>query len=99
MGWIVAGILFAVVLWIGSFLIGLFGAIWPYLLGGTILLFGGTILYCLGCVLFPNFWASKERKKHLREMEDKIDELNLDNPLDYESKELLKMIEEKENMI
>ena len=39
MGWIVAEILFAVGLWIGSLIIGLFDAIWPYLLGGTILLF------------------------------------------------------------
>ena len=40
MQWIFVGILIAFGIWIGGLLIGVLGAIWPYLLGGTVLIFG-----------------------------------------------------------
>ena len=84
MGWIVAGILFAVGLSIGSILIGLFGVIWPYLLGGT-------IVYFVWSFLYYKFYGENLRQKREERLFKKIrlEEPILENVSDEELMELI----------
>lgn len=95
MNWIGVGILLAIGLWLGSLLIGLIEAVWPFLLGGTIIYF---LVVGLKPILFP-LAGTSYTKEEVKEMEDRLDALGIEDWQNYSEEELSKIIDEKEKAL
>ena len=95
MNWIGVGILLAIGLWLGSLLIGLIEAVWPFLLGGTIIYF---LVVGLKPILFP-LAGTGYTKEEIKEMEDRLDALGIEDWQNYSEEELSKIIDEKEKVL
>ena len=78
-------------MWLGSILIGLFGAIWPYL-------FGGTILYLVWSYLYYKFYGDKLRQDREERLFKKIRlvEPDLENVSDGELMALIQTYTDEE---
>jgi len=96
MGWVGVGILIAIGLWLGSLLIGLIEAVWPFLLGGTIIYF---LAVGLKSNLFPLSGYSEDEKEKIKQMEDRLDALGIENWQNLSPEELDRLLDEKEKSL
>jgi len=96
MNWVGVGILIAIGLWLGSLLIGLIEAVWPFLLGGTIIYF---LVVGFKSTFFPLSGYSEDEKKEIKQMEDRLDALGIEDWQNYSPEELDRLLDEKEKSL